>query len=125
MAVPSEKDLLAMEPIQLMEIFIGEVSFPELTSLDSEASYSVATDILNRATAYICYFKRMETMARIQKREAKAQRKDTAEVNRCLGIEEVFETFKRISETKLDFVSKMFTAKRLVIEEYKRQGHTI
>lgn len=116
--------LLNMDPLELLQHLSGEVRFEDLQSLDTEEMYAVATKNMNAATAYICYFKQMETSARIRKRSAK-RNKEAEEAERLMGVEEVFETFKRISEQQFEYVCKLFTAKRLVLEEFRKQGGTI
>lgn len=113
-----------MQPLELLATLQNEVRFEDLSEIDSRESYATAVNKLNASTAYICYFKQMETAARIKKRAAKSA-KDTAEYERLMGVEEVFETFKRISEQQYDCIVKMFTAKRLEITEYERQGKMI
>lgn len=115
-------ELLKMQPMELISVLNAEVHFSSMPSLDDEAAYATANELLNQATAYICYFKQMETAARIRKREAKRNKEDAAEIDRCMGVEEVFETFKRIAEQQFELVTKSFTSKRLVLEEFKQQS---
>lgn len=116
--------MLKMQPIELLEFLNEQMSIKEMPALDNEDAYKEVTDMLNKATAYACYFRQMETIARIKKREAKQSHASMEEINRCLGIEEVFETFKRISEAQLELIAKTFTAKRLVLEEFRQLGKT-
>lgn len=117
--------MMAMQPLELIDYLKGWVVFPDMLPLEDEDRYGRATEILNKSTAFICYFEQMETAARIRKREAKRRKESPEEIDRCMGVEDVFKTFKRISEQQYDNVAKFFTAKRLVLEEFRKQGKMI
>lgn len=118
----TSKQLLLLQPMELMELLNGETNFVEVEVLKDDSDFELATSALNQATAFVCYFKQMETAAKIQKREAKRKKVEPEEIDRCLGVEEVFETFKRISEQRYDTIAKIFTAKRLHFDEMKMVG---
>lgn len=118
----SSSEMLSLQPMELMELLTQETTFNNL-NLDEVSNFEAsAIEALNQATAFVCYFKQMETAAKIQKRKAKREKADPEEVDRCMGVEEVFETFKRISEQKYDTIAKIFTAKRLKLDELKMLG---
>lgn len=117
--------MLGMEPLDLIDYLNTQVSFPDMLPLEDEDRYGRATEILNKSTAYICYFEQMETAARIRKRETKRQKASPEEIDRCIGVEDVFKAFKRVAEQQYDNVTRFFTAKRLVLEEFKKQGKMV
>lgn len=123
-ALPSNETLLDMEPLELLNPLQEEVKFKKLGSIENEEDYAVANEVLNQSAAYICYFRQMETAARIMKRESRRKKKGTEENEKYLGVEEVFETFKKIAETQFELVSKLFTSKRLFLDEARQFGKT-
>lgn len=118
------EEILQKEPLELMDYFNGVVSYPDMVPLDEEKKYQTAVEILNKATAFICYFSQLETAARIHKRNAKKER-NSKENERYIGIEDVCRTFKEISKQQYDNVLRCFTAKRLILEEFRQQGKMI
>lgn len=119
------KKMLEMEPMDLIALLEKEVRFNPLPPLENEKDYGLAVERLNQATAFISYFKIMEAAAKVKKREAKRQKLAPEEVDRIMGIEEVFEAFKKVSEQQFENTSKIFTAKRLVLDEFKKNGKMV
>lgn len=112
-------ELMGMNPIELAELLRKEVDFGKLENLNSPQT---VTDTINKTISYASYFKELETIARINKRKGKRDKLSPEEQDRLLGVEEVFETYKRIAEMQFDKVVKMMTARRLQIEELKFNG---
>jgi hypothetical protein len=121
----SSEALLAMDPLTLLELLSNEVDFDESNNLNNESSIKASTEMLNKTASYICYFKELETMAKLKKREGKRAKCSNEESDRLLGVEEVMETYKRISETQYDKIVKLMTAKRLSLDEAKVLSTTI
>lgn len=117
-------NLLEMEPLDALGLLEKEVCFTPLTELNNEADYQKAASQLNKAAAFICFFRQLETAAKIRKRKARREKKGTEEVERLMGLEEVFETYKKISEQSYDVITRVFTSKRLFLDEYKTMGKT-
>lgn len=113
-------ELMGMNPIELAELLRKEVDFGKLENLNSPQT---VTDTINKTISYASYFKELETIARINKRKGKRDKLSPEEQDRLLGVEEVFETYKRIAEMQFDKVVKMMTARRLQIEELKFNGY--
>ena len=115
-------DLLHMDPFELSEYLrnIVDLSLPE--SIDTKESAKSAICIMNKAVAYACFFKEMESLAKTYKRKMKREGCTAEVADNLLGCEEVFEAYKRISERHYDYVAKMMTLKRLQIEETKMLG---
>lgn len=112
-------ELMGMDPIELAEKLRKEVDFGKIENLNSP---QLVTDAINKTISYASYFKELETIARIKKRQAKREKLPPEEQDRRLGVEEVFETYKRIAEMQFDKITKMMTAKRLHIDEIKFVG---
>ena len=91
--------LLAMEPEQLLEYFRDEVNLCLPDNIDTPETRKQATAEMNKAAAYICYFKELEVIAKNRKRAQKRRGCSQEESDRLLGIEEVCEAYKRICET--------------------------
>lgn len=117
--IGTTEELLAMDPIKLAEKLRKEVDFGKVENLNSPQA---VTDTINRSISYASYFKELETIARINKRKAKREKLAPEEQDRRLGVEEVFETYKRIAEMQFEKVTKMMTARRLQIDETKFLG---
>lgn len=115
--------LLGLEPMELIAELNSAVTFQTIGDIDTEQNKILAVDIMNKASAYICFFREMEIRARCQKREARKNDKD--EASRLLGLEEIFEAYRKISEQHYEQIAKMMTMKRLAIDEYKIIGQTI
>lgn len=115
-------DLLSKDPLELIDILKAEVAFEVPESLETQADVNAAVKAMNKLTANISFFKEMETVARIMKRQQKGSK---AERERLLGVEEVFETYKRICEQNYEYVCKLMTMKRLMLDEAKIFGKTI
>lgn len=123
MAALNAKQLIQMEPLKLLEELENEVKFPVITDISGDKNKRMAAEALNRDAAYICFFREMEIMARCMKREARKHSRD--EASRLLGLEEVFETYKKIAEQHYDKIVKMMTLVRLSLDEYKIMGETM
>ena len=116
--------LLAMEPEQLLEYFRDEVTLCLPDNIDTPETRKQATAEMNKAAAYICYFKELEGIAKNRKRAQKRRGCSQEESDRLLGIEEVCEAYKRICETMYDAITKNMTMKRLMLDEVKLLGKT-
>lgn len=121
----SPVELLGMEPLDLMEVLKPEVDLKLPENVDTENGKREAVSLMNQASSYACYFKEMETMARITKRDRKREGCSKDEFDRLLGVEEVFETYKRIAEMHYDAVTRMMYTKRLMLEETKMLGKMV
>ena len=113
------ESLLSMNPEDLAEKLRKEVDFGKIENLNSPQA---VTEAINKSIAYASYFKELETLAKINKRKGKREKLPLEEQDRRLGVEEVFETYKRIAEMQYDKVVKMMTARRLQLEETKFLG---
>ncbi len=116
--------LIEMDPLSLQNLISNEIDLDLPKSIDSNKEKKEALNMMNKAISYVCYFKELETLARIMKRKAKRDKKDQNEVERLLSCEEIFETYKRISENIYTQISKMMTMKRLMLDETKLLGET-
>ena len=116
--------LLAMEPEQLLEYFKDEVDLHLPDNIDTPEARKQAVAEMNKAAAYICYFKEMEVVAKNRKRAQKRRGCSQEESDRLLGIEAVCEAYKRICETMYDAITKNMTMKRLMLDEVKLLGKT-
>lgn len=108
--------LLSMEPEQLLEYFKDEVDLHLPDNIDTPEARKQAIAEMNKAAAYICYFKEMEVIAKNRKRAQKRRCCSQEESDRLLGIEEVCEAYKRICETMYDAITKNMTMKRLMLD---------
>lgn len=114
--------LLQMDPIELNNFLNSEVALEMPDTYDVSRDASKFLSNMNAATAYICYFKEMESLAKITKRKQKRQGCTPEESDRLLGCEEVFATFKKIAEQVYEQCAKNMTLKRLVMDETKLTG---
>lgn len=117
--------LLQRDPLELAEFFRQNVEIKIPASIDTDAEKRTAIQEMNKVTSYICYFKELETVARIYKREEKRKGCSAKEADRLIGCEEVVEAFKRICEQCYEQLSKLMTMKRLMLEETKMLGKMI
>lgn len=115
-------DLLAMDPMDLAEYLKTQVVFEMPIDVDTPENKRKAVETLSQATAYICYFREMEMFAKYSKRKAKRNKCSPEEADRLIGVEEVFEMYKRIAEQYYDSCSKLMTMKRLQIDETRYMG---
>ena len=118
-------NLLDMDPLLLMEHLRKEVDLRFPDGIDTETGKMEAVQMLNKAAAYVCYFKEMETLARITKRDRKRQGCGKEEFDRILGVEEVMEAYKRIAEMNYDAITRMLYTKKLMLEETRMLGKTV
>lgn len=116
-------NLMEMDPLTLIAELNSTVIFDNIYDIETEQSKRAAVEAMNKATAYICFFREMEIIARCRKRDARKTSKD--EASRLLGLEEIFEAYKKISEQHYDQIAKIMTMKRLAIDEYKIMGQTV
>lgn len=116
--------LLQMDPINLAFFLDNETELNAIKNfkLDDNSDMQKITDVLNKATSYIVYFREMETLTKIYKRQRKREGCDAALADNLLGCEEVFATFKKQAEQVYDQVTKLMTAKRLNHDEEKMLG---
>lgn len=117
--------LLEMDPVSLNTLLHNEVDLDFPKTIDTNEEKNKALGMMNKAAAYICYFKEMETLARTIKRRAKSNKESQKEIDRILSCEEIFETYKRNSERVYEYISKMMTMKRLMLDETKLLGNTV
>ncbi len=118
-----DSDVLGKDPLDLVAYLRAEVNVNVPSSLETKEDQRKAVQAMNELTAYICYFKEHETIARTLKRSAKTE-KDREKADHYLGVEEVFEAYKRICEQQYECISKMVTMRRLDLEEAKILGKT-
>ena len=104
------EQLLAMEPMQLIEVIQKDFVFQIPKTLDSS---------VERRTALNIFYASMETQARIRKRAAKAAKLSQQEQERLHGLEEVFKVYKEGAKSYIDNMAKMMTLKRLELDEQK------
>lgn len=114
--------LLAMEPETLAEFLRNEVELDTPESIDTPEGRAAAARAMQKATAYICYFREMEALAKARKRKRKRDGCTPEEADNLLGCEEIFEAYKKIAEQHFDQVAKMMTLKRLMLDEVKLLG---
>jgi hypothetical protein len=114
--------LIEMDPMELSDYLRTEVNLELPVSIDSKADMYHATEMMAKASSYICYFKEMETLTRAIKRQKKRSGCSTETADNLLGCEEIFETYKRIAEQYYEQISKMMTMKRLMLDECKILG---
>lgn len=117
--------LINMDPLQLATFLRNEVDLMVPDFIDSKENMKIAIEIMNKATSYICYFKEMETLTKSYKRNKRREGCKPEEIDRILGCEEVFETYKKISEQIYDQIVKMMTMKRLMNEEENQASKTV
>ena len=113
------EQLLAMEPMQLIEVIQKDFVFQIPETLDSPVERRIASDTITRATALNIFYASMETQARIRKRAAKAAKLSQQEQERLHGLEEVFKVYKEGAKSYIDNIAKMMTLKRLELDEQK------
>lgn len=118
----NDSDLLGKDPLDLVTLLRAEIDVEVPEALNTQEEVSMAVNAMNKLTAYISYFKEMETIARILKRQQKGNKEEAV---RLLGVEEVFETYKRACEQNYEYVTKLMTMKRLMIDEAKILGKTV
>lgn len=116
--------LLHMEPMALADFLRSEMELIIPASIDTDKDKKEALEEMNKAAAYICYFREMETLTKTLKRKNKRNGCVPEETDRLLGCEEVFETYKKIAEQTYDYITKMMTMKRLMLDETKLLGTT-
>lgn len=118
----AENNLLSMEPIDVLNYlkYHVDVSIPE--SIQSKQDKDKASKMLVHAANWSCYLREMEQRARLQKRMAKACKKDRSEIERFLGLEETFATYKKNCEQVYDVILKQMTMARLHLDEAKYLG---
>jgi hypothetical protein len=111
-------ECLAMDPLELAELLMREMSFEIPTDVETRENNKLASETITKATAYAAYFTDMETKARLMKRTAKAN-KNKDEFDRLIGVEEVFKSCKEIAKLQIENVAKIMTLRRLALEEQK------
>lgn len=114
--------LLQMDPMELNRFLNDEVALEMPDTYDVIQNSAQFLKNMNAATAYICYFKEMESLAKITKRKEKRKGCSPEESDRLLGCEEVFASFKKIAEQVYEQCAKNMTLKRLVMDETKLTG---
>ena len=117
--------LLDMDPLALNNFLSNEIELHFPGEYNTEENISEFMNNMNRATAYICYFKEMETVAKITKRERKREGCSSEDFDRLLGCEEVFAVYKKMAEQIYEQSVKMITMKRLSLEEMKVTGTAV
>lgn len=115
-------NLFSLSPEDVAEFLRRSFSVALPDRLDTEEEKRAAAKAMNELTAWYCYFKEMETSARILKRQAK---KDRREADRLLSIEEIFETYKKICDQNYECLTRQMTLKRLEIDEMRMLGRTV
>lgn len=117
--------LLKMEPIELLEFLRNEVDLEMPKSINSKTEEIIAQEQMAKATAYVCYFKELETYTKNIKRKKKRKGCSPEEADNLLGCEEVFATYKSCAEKHYDTISRMFSVKRIMLDEMQMNGHVI
>lgn len=121
----SANTVLKKDPVELIAFLhseLNEIEIPEDLTTKEQVNQAVAA--MNQLTAYICYFKEMELIARVKKRQAKNNKKKEL-TDHYLSMEDAFETYKRICEHAYEKVTKLMTMKRLNMDEAKLTGKTV
>ncbi len=112
-----------MAPLELAEFLRTEVASVIIPDdLDTNEHVQQAVQAMNALTAYYSYFKEMETLARVMKRQAKRNR---AEADHLLSIEEVFEAYKKICSQNYECITRQMTLKRLSLDEAKMLSRVV
>lgn len=117
--------LIQMEPMELIDLISSQLDFITLEHIDTDRNKYAAIQEMNKLTAYICYFREMETLARIRKREVKRKKCTREESDRILSVEEILGAYRSICEQRYEQLAKMMTMKRLMLEEIKQFGKTV
>lgn len=115
-------NLFSLSPEEVAAFLRHSFSVALPDRLDTKEEKRAAAGAMNELTAWYCYFKEMETAARILKRQAK---KDRKEADRLLSIEELFEAYKKICEQSYGCLTRQMTLKRLEMDEMKMLGRTV
>lgn len=115
----SSNDLLSMEPVELQEYIMSNYSIIIPVSVETAEDLKAASVIISTAYSNYSFLTSMRQMAKIQKRMLKRQKESSAEIEKMLMREEIFETEAGKAKHAYDTVSRMVTIKQMINQEMK------
>lgn len=115
-------ELLKMEPQDVLMYLKNQMQVYIPPSIKTSADKAAASKMLVHTANWSCFLREMEQRARLEKRIMRIEKRDRLEIERMLGLEEVFEMYKKNCEQVYDTILKQMTLARLQIDEAKFLG---
>jgi hypothetical protein len=115
----TKNEMLEMDPAQLHEVVSQMVEF-EMPDFISDIDHMrMAGELLGKLASMYSYLSSMALLAKIKKKELKAEKADKKLIDDALSREEIFSGFAENVRLSYNAISRMITVKQQINEEMK------